>query len=89
MEAVISALIAGGLSLVGVIITNISGNKKIENKLVTAQAVTDTKIDMLTEEVKKHNNFAARMPVVEEQIRTMQGNMTRMDSRIRELEQAD
>ena len=71
MESIITACITGGLALVGIIITNISSNKQIENKLVTAQAVTDTKIDTLTEEVKKHNNFAARMPVVEEQIKVI------------------
>lgn len=68
MENIITALITGGLALVGVIISNVSTNKKIENKLVTAQAVTDTKIDNLTEEVRKHNNFAIRIPVVEKQI---------------------
>lgn len=68
MEGIIVACITGVLSLLGVIFTNMFSNRAIENKLTTAQAVTDTKIDMLTEEVKKHNNFAARMPVVEQQI---------------------
>lgn len=58
MESIITAFITGGLALVGIIITNITSNKQIENKLITAQAVTDTKIDQLTDEVKKHNNFA-------------------------------
>lgn len=71
MDTIISALIAGGLALVGVIITNMMGNKKIENQLATAQAVTDTKLDYLTEEVRRHNNFASRMPVVEEQIKVI------------------
>ena len=71
MESIIASLITGGLALVGVIITNINGDRKIEHKLAVAQAVTDTKIDMLTEEVKKHNNFASRMPVVEEQIKVI------------------
>ena len=71
MESIIVALITGVLALAGVITTNISSNRKIENKLVTAQAVTDTKIDNLTEEVRKHNNFASRMPVVEEQIKVI------------------
>jgi len=69
MENILPALITGVLALVGVIITNISSNKTIENKLSVAQAVTDTKLDSLTAEVKKHNNFASRMPVVEEQIK--------------------
>ena len=46
-------------------------NKKIENKLATAQAVTDCKIDELTREVREHNNFARRVPVVEEQIKVL------------------
>lgn len=71
MENILPALITGVLALAGVIITNISSNKTIENKLSIAQAVTDTKLDNLTEEVKKHNNFASRMPVVEEQIKVI------------------
>ena len=69
MENIIGAIITGVLALVGIIITNISSNKAIENKLVTAQAVTDTKIDALTEEVRRHNNFAVKIPVIEEQIK--------------------
>ena len=71
MENILPSIITGVLALVGVIITNISSNKTIENKLSIAQAVTDTKLDNLTEEVKKHNNFASRMPVVEEQIKVI------------------
>ena len=71
MESIIASVVTGGLALIGVIITNINGDRKIEHKLAVAQAVTDTKIDMLTEEVKKHNNFASRMPVVEEQIKVI------------------
>ncbi len=69
MEAIIVALITGGLSLVGVVISNMSSNRKVEASLKTAQAVTDTKIEELTREVREHNNFARRMPVVEEQIK--------------------
>lgn len=69
MEAIIGAVITGGLALVGVIITNMQSNKKIENKLSTQQAVTDTKIDELTREVRAHNNFAQRVPVLEEQMK--------------------
>ena len=67
-EAVVVALITGGLSVLGVIISNIGSNKKIENALSTSQAVTDCKIEELTREVREHNNFARRMPVVEQQI---------------------
>lgn len=65
MEYIITALITGGLSLIGVIITNISGSKKIEAQLTTAQAVTDTKIERLTEEVRRHNTFADRITALE------------------------
>ena len=71
MEAIIVALITGGLSLLGVIFTNLSGNRKVENALKTSQAVTDTKIEELTREVREHNGFARRMPVVEEQIKVI------------------
>ena len=62
---IIAALITGGLSLAGVIITCVVSNRGIQKKLEVAQAVTDTKIDELTREVREHNNFAKRMPVVE------------------------
>ncbi len=69
METIIGCIITGGLSLVGVVLSNMSSNKKIEGKLTTQQAVTDTKIEELTREVRAHNNFAQRVPVLEEQIK--------------------
>lgn len=60
MNEVIVALITGAITLVGVIISN-----------QTNQAVTETKLEELTREVRAHNNFAQRMPVVEEQIKTI------------------
>lgn len=71
MGAIIAAVITGVLSLVGVVLSNMSSNKKIENALTTSQAVTDCKIEELTREVREHNNFARRMPVVEEQIKVI------------------
>lgn len=68
MEAIIAAAISGGLALIGVIFTNIMQGKKIEKKLEIAQAVTDQKIDDLTREVRKHNNFAERIPKLEQRI---------------------
>ena len=68
VETLIAAIITGGLALVGVIITNMMSNRNIENKLVTAQAVTDTKIEALTTEVRRHNNFAEKIPVIENDI---------------------
>ena len=68
-DTIISALITGGLALVGVIISNMAASSKMEQQLKVAQAVTDTKIEELTREVREHNNFARRVPVLEEQVR--------------------
>jgi uncharacterized membrane protein YecN with MAPEG domain len=79
---VISALITGVLALVGVIITNVMSNSKIQHSLDKAQAVTEEKINELTREVRAHNNFAQRMPVVEEQIKVI-------NHRLEDLEKGD
>ena len=60
MEAILTALIGGSVTLAGVLIAN-----------SRTQAVTETKLDELTREVREHNNFARRMPVVEEQIKVI------------------
>ena len=79
MESIIGSIITGGLALVGVVFSNLSNNKKIENKLSTQQAVTDTKLEELTREVRAPNNFAQRVPVIEEQIKVA-------NNRIKDLE---
>ena len=70
-EAILVALITGGLSLAGVVITCLATAKKTEKATAVAQAVTDTKIQELTREVRLHNGFAQRLPVVEEQIKIL------------------
>ena len=70
MNEIIVALITGGVTLLGVLISN-----------GKAQAVTDTKLEELTREVREHNNFARRGPVVEEQIKVI-------NHRIQDLEDA-
>lgn len=70
-EAIIVALITGGLSLAGVVVTCLATAKKTEKAAAVAQAVTETKIEELTREVRLHNGFAQRMPVVEEQIKVI------------------
>lgn len=72
MEAIIVAIITGGLSLIGVVFSNVSSNKKIESTLDKQQAVFDTKLEELTREVREHNNFAKRMPVVEEKVEELE-----------------
>ncbi len=71
MTEILVALITGGLALIGVIISNRSTARKTDESIRIAQAVTDTKIDELTREVREHNNYAKRMPVVEEQIKVI------------------
>ena len=72
MENIIIALITGGLALVGVIITNLASNSKIEQQIVTAQAVTDTKIEQLTDEVRKHNTFGDRITKLEVKVEALE-----------------
>ena len=71
-QAIITALITGTMSLVGVVVTCLATARKNENALKISQAVTDTKIEELTREVREHNGFARRMPVVENQIENIQ-----------------
>lgn len=71
VDIIISSLITGGLALIGVVLTNISSNSKIQNDMKVNQEVTDTKLEELTREVRKHNNFAERIPVLEEKIKVI------------------
>jgi len=80
-EGVLISLITGGFTFAGVIISNLTGNKKvvsdIKTELVKYQAVTDERITELTREVRKHNNFAERMPVVENEIKHIEETIER------------
>lgn len=79
-EAIITALITGGLSLAGVIISNLATARKSEHAIRTGQAVTDTKLEELTREVREHNHFARRMPVVEEQIKVINHRISDLEN---------
>lgn len=74
-EAIVTALITGGLSLAGVVITCLITARKNETAMRVSQAVTDTKLEELTREVRLHNNFARRMPVVENEIENIHGTL--------------
>ena len=76
---VTAAAITGLLTLAGLIISNVSSNRKIEHKLETAQAVTDTKIETLTEEVRKHNNFAEKIPVLDSRVQAIEHKLDKME----------
>lgn len=88
-DAIIVALITAAAAIVGNLIisrksTQEMGHKleinqrEMAHKLETQQAVTDTKIEELTREVRAHNNFAQRMPVVEEQIKSIKGTVNEL-----------
>jgi hypothetical protein len=77
--AIVPPLITGVLALVGVVITSHSTAKKMQANLEKHQAVTETKLEELTREVREHNGFARRVPVVEEQIKVI-------NHRIKDLE---
>ena len=70
-EAIIVALITGGMSLIGVVITCLVTAKNTEKKQEIAQAVMQAEVKELTREVREHNNFAQRMPVVEQEIKSI------------------
>lgn len=70
-DAILVAIITGGLSLLGIIYSSGKSASKVGAKLDKQQAVIETKLNELTREVREHNNFARRVPVVEEQIKVI------------------
>ena len=78
-EAIVVALITGGLSLAGVVITCMATAKKNETTMRVSQAVTDTKIVELTREVRLHNGFAEKIPVIQEQIKTINHRLDELE----------
>ena len=80
IESVVTALITGVLSLAGILISNQSTVRKNEHAIQTAQAITDTKLEDLTREVREHNQFARRMPVVEEQIKVINHRISDLEN---------
>lgn len=82
MEGIIASLITGGLALLGVIITNMMSNRKIEHQLDKQQGITDTKLEELTREVRAHNNFAQRIPVIEEQVKVANHRIDDLEKKV-------
>ena len=75
MNEIIVALITGGITLLGVLISNSK-----------SQAVTETRLEELTREVREHNNFARRMPVVEEQIKVANHRIADLETKTDQIE---
>lgn len=79
METVLASLITGALALAGVMLTNAQAGERTRSQLERNQAVTDTKLDALAREVREHNNFARRIPVVEEQLSSLRGRVEKLE----------
>ena len=75
LESIISAIIAGAVTLIGVLIANSK-----------SQAVTDTKLEELTREVREHNNFARRVPILEEQMKVANHRISDLEDHEHERE---
>lgn len=80
-EAIIVAIITGGLSLIGAIVSNNRTAQSMDAKLDKQQAVTETKLEELTREVRTHNNFAQRVPVLEEQMKVANHRIADLEKR--------
>ena len=78
-EAIIVSLITGGLSLAGVVITCLATAKKNERTAAVAQAVTETKLAELTREVREHNGFAQKMPVIQSQVDDLKTRIAKLE----------
>ena len=73
--------VTGGLSLVGVIYASNKSAEKMDAKLDKQQAVTETKLDELTREVREHNNFAKRVPVLENDVQHIKQEISELKER--------
>ena len=86
MAEIIIAIVTGVCSIIGVIISSQASAAKLQQQLEVSQAVMNTRLDNLTAEVRQHNNFAQRMPVVEEQIKQMREQIRTLESDLEKLE---
>ena len=80
--AIVVALISAASTIITVVITTRASNREIAHKLETSQAVTETKLQNLTDEVRQHNGFAQRIPVMEEQIRQLTTRTERLEKEV-------
>lgn len=71
-ESIIVAVITGGLSLIGVLVSTSRTSRNLTATIEKNQAITDTKVDELTREVREHNGFAKRIPVLEKQVEMLE-----------------
>lgn len=82
ITSIISAIITGVLALVGVVMTNASSNRKFENQLNVSQAITNTKLDGLTEEVRRQNSVYQRIPSLEQQMADISHRLNKIEDKV-------
>lgn len=85
MTEILVSIISGGLTLIGVIITVVGSNRKIEQKLSISQAVTDTKLENLTQEVRRQTDFAIKIPVIEQRVSFCENDIKELQTILREV----
>ena len=81
-EAIIVAIITAAATITAVVLQNRATQAKLTAEIEKHQAVTDTKVDELTREVREHNNFGRRMPVVEEQIKVANHRISDLERKV-------
>lgn len=86
MESIITALITGGMALIGVILSNRAASSRMQAQLEKQQAVTDTKLEELTREVHKHNSFAEKIPVLEVKLKADEHRIDDLEAKAQHLE---
>lgn len=79
--SVLASLITGVLALIGIVITNMMSNKQIEHRLEINQAITDTKLDNLTREVKEHNSGVQQIPVLTQRIVSLEARVKNLEGK--------
>ena len=80
MEGIIASVITSVIGLIGIVVSNIMSNKEIEHKLEVNQAITDTKLDNLTSEVKSHNTNVQQIPVLMEKVKNMEVRIEHLEA---------
>lgn len=79
-EELLIALISGAVAIVSGFMSSFIGSTKAISYVEKTQAVLDTKLEDLTREVREHNNFAKRMPVVEEQVKIINHRINNLEN---------
>lgn len=80
MEGIIASVITSVLGLIGIVITNVMGNKQIEHKLEVNQAVMNTKLDNLAAQVKEHNSNVQMIPLLQEKVKSLEMRIDKLES---------